>query len=94
MKKLLFVGYQLPYLLNDSNYSVGGYIHRIKLIIENLNKLDFEVKVITWELDKQKLRKYKYFNFIEAFNKSSGIKKLRWFYYRVPKLISCIKYFN
>ena len=91
MKKILFIGYELPYLLNGTDYPVGGYIHRIKKIIASLFESNCDVKVITWKNNNIDLLIDQRFQFIQAFDPNCGIKKIRWIYYRLPRIISSIK---
>lgn len=101
--KLLFLDFELPYLLKDAAYPVGGACVRQYALAKGIASLGHKVGILTWKGANNYIQKEVEFDLIEAFSLSKGssigipsigISKLRWFYHVYPKLYYAIKYYQ
>jgi glycosyltransferase involved in cell wall biosynthesis len=91
MKRLLFLDFEIPYLLKDSNYPVGGACVRQYAFAEGLTKSGYAVGILTWKGANKYVGSNFSFELVESYSLNSGIKKLRWFYLRAPLIYRAIK---
>lgn len=92
--RILYPDSKMPYLIKDSGNPVGGASVEWLSWIKGFNENNCIVGVLTWEGARKFVKDNNHsINFIESYNPSKGIKKIRWFYYRLPRLIKAIKDF-
>ena len=84
----------LPYLLKDTDYPVGGANVATLALMKGLIHNGCRVGIITWKGAKNFIGNNRGIDIIEAFGKDSGIKKIRWIYYRYPLLVKAIKNYS
>ena len=88
--KLLFYDFEIPYLLKDANYPIGGACVRQVILAKELVKLSNEVGILTWEGANKYVGQKAEFDLIESYNPDKGIRKLRLFYLRYPALLNAV----
>ncbi len=89
--KLLFLDLDLPYLLKDVAYPVGGACARQYALAKGLVTLGHKVGILTWKGAKDYIQKEVEFDIVESFTLSKGNQKLRWIYHIYPALYKAIK---
>lgn len=89
--KLLFIDYNIPYLLNHSDVFIGGASVRLLAFVNGLIYHGSSVGVLTWKGSKEFIGSNPGFEMIETYHKEYGLKYLRWIYYRIPGLLFSIK---
>lgn len=92
--KLLFVDFELPFLVKDVEYPVGGACVRQYALAKGITSLGHEVGILTWKGAKEYVRGNLEFDLIESYTLSDGNQKLRWFYHIYPKLYKAVKSFR
>ncbi len=89
--KLLFLDLELPYLLKDAAYPVGGACVRQYALTKGIVSLGHKVGILTWKGAKEYVREDLEFDLIESFALSKGNQKLRWIYHIYPALYKAVK---
>ena len=89
--KLMYIDFSLPYLLKGADYPVGGAAVEWYAWIKGLEANNCKVGVLTWKGAKEYLGNTSSVKLIEGYNPKVGIRKLRWFYHRYPRLLRAIK---
>jgi len=89
--RLLFLDFQIPYLLKDAEYPVGGACVRQLALARGLTSLGHRVGIITWKGARRYLGEEQSFDLVESYIPDSGPKKLRFFFYRFPSLLRAAK---
>ncbi len=92
--RLLFLDLELPYLLKDAAYPVGGACVRHYALAKGIASLGHKVGILTWKGANNYIQKEFEFDLIEAFSLSKDMPKLRWIYHVYPKLYYAIKYYQ
>ena len=92
--KLLYIDFNMPYLLKDTDHPVGGATIEWYAWIKGLEENNCEVGVLTWKGAINFVKKPHTINFIESYDREKGIPKLRWLYYRFPSLLKAVKKYN
>jgi len=92
--KILFSDFNMPYLLRDSNYPVGGKTIQWYSWINGFKVNKCEVGVLTWKGSKQYVGNNTDIVLIESYDPTKGIRKIRWIYYRLPIIYRAIKKYN
>jgi len=92
--KILFMDVEIPYLLKDSNFPIGGACARIHAFSKGLTELGNRVGILTWKGANAYVGLTSNFELVETYSLDSGIRKLRWFYMRIPKLLLKTKKFH
>ena len=92
--KLLFVDYEIPYLLKDANYPVGGACVRQYAFAKGLTELGHKVGILTWQGANEYVERNVSFDLLETYPLKGGIRKLRWIYRRFPSMIKAVKSYN
>lgn len=92
--KLLFLDFQIPFLLKNDDYPVGGACVRQLALAKGLVSLGHEVGILTWRGSKQYVGKELDFDLVESYSQNAGIRKFRYFYYRFPALFKAVKYYR
>lgn len=94
--RILIFDFNLPYLICDSNYPVGGVTVELLAWIHGLQHQGYEVGLLTWKGAANLINASKNVNFqiVECYNPQKGVPKLRWIYYRLPSILSSVKKFN
>lgn len=93
--RLLYFDFELPYLINDADMPVGGaaveWSNWIKGFVEN----GHELGVMTWKGAEQYVSDSDIpFEWVETYSNNEGIRYIRTFTLRLPRLISAIRYFK
>ena len=89
--KLLFLDFEMPYLLKDVEYPVGGACVRQLALANGLISLGHKVGILTWQGANQYVDKDLGFELVESYSLTAGIKKLRFFYYHIPSLFRVVR---
>lgn len=92
--KLLFLDMELPYLLKNAKYPLGGACIRQNALAEGLVALGHKVGVLTWKGAKNYIQKDTKFDIVESFALSDGSQKFRWIYHIYPALYKAIESYN
>ena len=92
--KLLFLDFDIPYLLKDTDYPIGGACVRQYALAKGIIELGHHVGILSWKGAKEFVGKDVGFDWVETFPLHGGIRKLRWFYKRFPSLIRAVKKYN
>lgn len=92
--KLLYLDFNLPYLLKDADYPVGGATVEWFAWIKGLIQNNCQVGVLTWKGSKEYINKLIEFDIVETYDLNDGIPKLRWIYKRYPSLVKAIRAYN
>ncbi len=92
--RLLFLDFQIPFLLKNDDYPVGGACVRQMALAKGLVSLGHEVGILTWRGSKQYVGKELDFDLVESYSPNAGIRKFRYFYYRLPALFKAVKYYR
>lgn len=92
--KLLFIDFDIPYLLKGTDYSHGGACVRQYALAKGIIELGHQVGILTWKGAKEFVGKDVGFDLVETFPLNGGIRKLRWFYKRFPSLIRAVNRYN
>jgi glycosyltransferase involved in cell wall biosynthesis len=90
MSKILFFDYNYPELQKDSDYPVGGATVQLHSWIKGFVNEGWEVGILVPKYSEESINKS--VKFIETYDQKYGIPKLRWLYYRLPKLFLAIKW--
>ena len=88
---LLFLDFQIPYLLKDAEYPVGGASVRQLALARGLSSLGHRVGIITWKGARRYVGEDQSFEFVESYAPDAGPRKLRFFFYRYPSLLRAAK---
>ena len=89
--KILFANFEMPYLLKDAKYTIGGLAVQILQIANGFTKVGLKVGFLTWDGARKFIGKETDFDIVETYDENIGIKKIRWLYYRYPAIIKAIK---
>jgi glycosyltransferase involved in cell wall biosynthesis len=89
--KLLFYDFQIPFLLKNDNYPVGGACVRQLALAKGLISLGHKVGILTWKGAKEYIGKDVELDLVESYSRTSGIRKLRFLYYQFPALLKAVK---
>ncbi|WKN41970.1 glycosyltransferase family 4 protein [Tunicatimonas pelagia] len=90
--KLLFTDFDIPYLLNDTEYAVGGACVRQYTFGKALYALGHTVGFLTWKGANRYVDQADHpFDLVETYRKEGGISGLRYFYERLPSVIRAIR---
>ena len=93
--KILFIDFNLPYLLQDASYPVGGWAVELHAWIRGLRANDHEVGVLTWKgANKQLAGQKTDFELIEAYDPARGLRVIKYFYDYIPALNKCAASFG
>jgi len=92
--KLLLLDFNLPYLLKDVRYPVGGAAVEWYSWIKGFIKNNIQIGVLTWKGANNYIHKSIEFDLVETYDLNEGIPKLRWAYKRLPSLIKAIKSYD
>ncbi|MEM9829703.1 MAG: glycosyltransferase family 4 protein [Bacteroidota bacterium] len=93
--RLLFTDFDIPYLLNDAEYAVGGACVRQYTFGKALYTLGHTVGFLTWKGANQYIEAVEYpFDLVEAYRKKGGISGLRYFYERIPTVIRAVRQYQ
>jgi glycosyltransferase involved in cell wall biosynthesis len=84
--KILFMDFEIPYLLKDINYPVGGSCVRMYAFSKGLIELGHKVGILTWKGANAFVNSKTELELIETYSLDRGIRKLRWIYMNFPKL--------
>lgn len=89
--KLLFFNFELPYLLKDSSKTIGGAAVQWKSWMKGFLDNGHNFGILTWEGASKYINKNLEVDIVESYDPSKGIKKIRLFYYIIPRLYKSIK---
>ena len=92
--KLLYFDLNLPYLIKDIDYPVGGAAVEWYAWIKGFIKNEVQVGLLSWKGASDYIGKPLEFDIIEGISLDEGIPKIRWIYKRYPSLIRAIKNYN
>ncbi|MGD2081028.1 MAG: glycosyltransferase, partial [Nitrospirota bacterium] len=92
--RLLFLDFQVPYLLKDAEYPVGGACVRQVALAQGLASVGHRVGILTWKGARQYAGGEQAFDLVESFHPDAGPRKLRYFFYRFPSLLRAAKSFD
>jgi glycosyltransferase involved in cell wall biosynthesis len=92
MPRILFYDFNYPELQLDSDYPVGGATVQLHSWLKGFVDKEWDVGVAVPEESGESLDKK--ITFIHVYKQNYGIAKLRWLYYRIPRLMSSIKKYN
>lgn len=94
MSRLLVFDTNLHYLVRDADYPVGGATVQLLAWIKGLTAVKQQVGVLTHKGSTAEIHHRLDFDFIETYCPDVGIPKLRWLYYRYPRLWGAIKRYS
>src|SRR3972149_10864872 len=89
--KILFIDFDIPHLLKDDDFPVGGVANEWIAWIEGMKQTGNKVGVLTWKGGKKFINKDLDFDIIESYDPNYGIPILRFFYYTFPKFLLAVK---
>jgi len=92
--KILFLDFEIPYLLEDISHPIGGSCIRMFTFSKGLIELGHKVGILTWKGANALVRSSCEIELVETYSPDGGIRKLRWFYLRFPKLFLKTKSFK
>jgi len=84
--KILFMDFEIPYLLKDVNVPIGGSCVRMYAFSKGLIELGHKVGILTWKGAKAFVNSKTEVELIETYSPNRGIRKLRLFYMIFPNL--------
>jgi glycosyltransferase involved in cell wall biosynthesis len=87
--KFLFIDFNLPYLLRDASYPVGGWAVELHAWIRGLRANGHDVGVLTWKGANRFVDRKTDFDLIEAYDPARGLRVLKYFYDYLPALKKC-----
>jgi len=91
--KILYLDFNLPYLLRDISVSVGGATVQRFAWIQGLNANNCDIGVITGKGVRKNVGDDKLVHILESYDPKDGIRKIRWLS-RYFILLKIIKKFN
>lgn len=91
--KLLFIDFNLPYLLCGSTSPVGGWAIELYSWIKGFTSNGHHVGVLTWKGANKFVNKKLEFDLIETFDPDKGFKILKYFSYYIPEIYKKSKQF-
>jgi len=89
-KKIIIYNFEVPYLLNDIDYPVGGAAVDCANWLWGFNEAEYDISLMTWKGSVNYISKPS-FNIIETYNLDTGIRKMRFLFYRIPVLFMVIR---
>lgn len=89
--KLLFLNFNLPYLIRDENYPIGGTTVALYGLIKGLIQSNCKVGVLTWKGARNYVGRSIDFDIVETFKLNEGIRRLRWVYKIYPSFFRAIR---
>tara|TARA_Y100001970_G_scaffold168897_1_gene206538 strand:+ start:16212 stop:17327 length:1116 start_codon:yes stop_codon:yes gene_type:complete len=89
--KILYIDFDLPYLFTDKIYPVGGTAVEWSNWISGILSSNVDVELLSFKGANKVIKDEINFKIIESYNQNAGIPKLRWLYYRIPKLFFSIR---
>lgn len=92
--KLLFLNFNLPYLIKDEVYPIGGATVALYGLIKGLIQNNCKVGVLTWRGAKNYVNKSVEFDIVETYRLNDGIRRIRWIYKIYPSLLKAIRNYN
>ena len=92
--KFLFLDFEIPYLLKDTQNLIGGACVRVHAFSKGLTELGHKVGFLTWKGANTFVNSKSELELVETYSVNGGIRKLRWFYLRFPLLLLRTKSFN
>jgi glycosyltransferase involved in cell wall biosynthesis len=92
MPRILFYDFNYPELQKDSDYPVGGATVQLHSWIKGFVHEGWDVGVLVSKNAQQSNDSSVIF--VETYDQNYGIPKLRYLYYRIPKIFSAIKEFK
>jgi len=96
MKKLrlLYIDFDIPYLIKDIDYPIGGAAVEWYAWINGLIANNHEIGMLTFKGAKEYIGKSVDFDIVETYGLDEGIPKLRWLYKRYPAIFRAAKQYN
>ena len=92
--RILFFDFNIPYLIKDNEFPVGGFTIQLSNWIIGLGERKEDVGVLSWEGANDYAGKPTNFSLVDTYNPKEGIKILKYFYLYIPKLISGARKFK
>lgn len=89
--KILYVDFNMPYLVKNSNYPVGGATVEWYSWIKGFEANNCDIHVLTWKGANEYIGKNNSIKLIESYDPQKGLRILRWIYYRLPALYKSIR---
>ena len=89
VKKILFYDIKYPDLQQNSDIPVGGATVQLHSWIKGFSSVGWKIGVLVPQKTKKSLDSK--VQFIETFDLNFGIPKIRYFFYKIPKLFFAIK---
>lgn len=91
--RILFIDFDLPYLVSDSPRTSGGWATELDSWIAGLTQTGHDCGVLTWK----GARKFAGGNYaadlIDTYDPSSGLRVLKYFYRYIPALLAAARRF-
>jgi hypothetical protein len=84
--RFLFLDFELPYFIKDSDTPVGGACVRVNTFSKGLINLGHKVGILTWKGACNFVDEKQEVDLIETYDPKRGIPKIRWIFYRIPVL--------
>lgn len=84
--KILFIDFNLPYLLRDALYPIGGWAIELDAWIKGLRANGHQIGVLTWKGANHFAGKKLNFDLIETYDPAKGVRIIKYFYYYIPAL--------
>ena len=92
--KFLYFSFEMPALLRDTQEITGGSAVQWLSWVDGFLSNGHEFGLLTYEGAKEYINKKLDFDVVESYDPDYGIKKLRLFYYFIPKLYQAVKRYN
>jgi glycosyltransferase involved in cell wall biosynthesis len=92
--RILFIDFELPYLLKDSEFPVGGWAVQLRQILIALSAAGHDVGVLTWEGANAYVGEQSVCELVETYDPKKGIRKLRLLYYFLPSILRGVRAFK
>jgi|GEM_PF-1288645 len=89
--KLLYLDFNLPYLIKDMDYPVGGAAVEWYAWIKGFVSNNHGVGLLTFKGAKRYINKELSFDIVETYGIDEGIPKLRLFYKRIPAIFLAVQ---
>jgi len=85
--RILFFDFELPHLLKDSEFPVGGWAVQLRQLLIALSAAGHHVGVLTWEGANAYVGEQSVCELVETYDPKKGIRKARLLYYFLPSII-------
>jgi glycosyltransferase involved in cell wall biosynthesis len=89
--KVLIYDWNMPYYIKDSRFPVGGATVELYAWSDGFITNGVETGILTWAGANDYIGQNSRFNIIEGYYKDKGLRGVRYFLYRLPKLFNTLR---